>query len=172
MKKKLMFIILFMLGLVVISTENVLAAGVTSYVSCGSTALPSEIAGIIRAVFLILQICVPVGIIVMGSLDFAKAVIASDADKIKKNQKKFITRLITGALVFFVFVIVKFAIRITDTTSGGYANCLNCLINSNEGCHTETESPFNPDASADDDEDEDDDDDDDDDEGSSGGGRR
>lgn len=164
MKKKLMFIILFMLGLVVISTENVLAAGVTSYVSCGSTALPSEIAGIIRAVFLILQICVPVGIIVMGSLDFAKAVIASDADKIKKNQKKFITRLITGALVFFVFVIVKFAIRITDTTSGGYANCLNCLINSNEGCHTETESPFNPDASADDD--------DDDDEGGSGGGRR
>lgn len=152
MKKKLMFIILFMLGLVVISTENVLAAGVTSYVSCGSTALPSEIAGIIRAVFLILQICVPVGIIVMGSLDFAKAVIASDADKIKKNQKKFITRLITGALVFFVFVIVKFAIRITDTTSGGYANCLNCLINSNEGCHTETESPFNPDASTDDDE--------------------
>lgn len=162
MKKKLMFIILFMLGLVVISTENVLAAGVTSYVSCGSTALPSEIAGIIRAVFLILQICVPVGIIVMGSLDFAKAVIASDADKIKKNQKKFITRLITGALVFFVFVIVKFAIRITDTTSGGYANCLNCLINSNEGCHTETESPFNPDASADDD----------DDEGGSGGGGR
>ncbi len=162
MKKKLMFIILFMVGLVVISTENVFAAGVTSYVSCGSTALPSEIAGIIRAVFLILQICVPVGIIVMGSLDFAKAVIASDADKIKKNQKKFINRLITGALVFFVFVIVKFAIRITDTTTGGYANCLNCLINSNEGCHTETESPFNPDASADDD----------DDEGGSGGGGR
>ena len=162
MKKKLMFIILFMVGLVVILTENVFAAGVTSYVSCGSTALPSEIAGIIRAIFLILQICVPVGIIVMGSLDFAKAVIASDADKIKKNQKKFITRLITGALVFFVFVVVKFAIRITDTTSGGYANCLNCLINSNEGCHTETESPFNPDASADDD----------DDEGGSGGGGR
>jgi hypothetical protein len=157
-----MFIIFFVLGLVVISTENVFAAGVTSYVSCGSTALPSEIAGIIRAVFLILQICVPVGIIVMGSLDFAKAVIASDADKIKKNQKKFITRLITGALVFFVFAIVKFAISITDTTSGGYANCLNCLINSNEGCHTETESPFNPDASTDDD----------DDEGGSGGGGR
>ncbi|MBQ8193623.1 MAG: hypothetical protein IJ509_02315 [Bacilli bacterium] len=162
MKKKLMFIILFMLGLVVISAENVFAAGVTSYVSCGSTALPSEIAGIIRAVFLILQICVPVGIIVMGSLDFAKAVIASDADKIKKNQKKFITRLITGALVFFVFAVVKFIIKITDTTTGGYANCLNCLINSNEGCHTETESPFNPDASADDD----------DDEGGSGGGGR
>lgn len=144
MKKKLIFIILFMLCLVVISTENVLAAGVTSYVSCGSTALPSEIAGIIRAVFLILQICVPIGIIVMGSLDFAKAVIASDADKIKKNQKKFITRLITGALVFFVFVVVKFIIKITDTTTGGYANCLNCLINSNEGCHAETESPFNP----------------------------
>ena len=165
MKKKLMFIILFMVGLVAILTENVFAAGVTSYVSCGSTALPSEIAGIIRAIFLILQICVPLGIIVMGSLDFAKAVIASDADKIKKNQKKFITRLITGALVFFVFAVVKFAVRITDTTSGGYANCLNCLINSNEGCHTETESPFNPDASADDEDDEDD-------EGGSGGGGR
>lgn len=147
MKKKLMFSILIMLGLVVISTDNVLAAGVTSYVSCGSTALPSEIAGIIRAIFLILQICVPLGIIVMGSLDFVKAVIASDADKIKKNQKKFITRLITGALVFFVFLVVKFVIKIVDNTSGGYANCLNCLINSNSGCNTETESPFNPDAS-------------------------
>ena len=48
--------VLIMIGLVVISTDNVLAAGVTSYVSCGSTALPSEIAGIIRAIFLILQI--------------------------------------------------------------------------------------------------------------------
>lgn len=146
MKKKIMNLF-FCLNLVfLLSIESVNAAGVTSYVTCGPTAIPSEMASIVRTVFLLLQFCVPIGIIVMGSLDFVKAVSASDADKIKKSQKRFVSRLITGALVFFVFVVVKLVINIADNSSSDFSNCLNCLINTGDGCNTVTESPFQPDA--------------------------
>ena len=138
MKKKILLIILCLL----LFPMQALADGETVYVDCGGMAIPGPITSIVRAIFLILQILVPIGIIVMGSLDFVKAVIAGDADKIKKNQKRFVSRLITGALVFFVFSVIKLVINIADSSTSNYANCLNCLINSNSGCHTSTSSPF------------------------------
>lgn len=134
--------ILFVISLLLLIPSIVFAAGENVYVDCGGTSIPGPIATIVRAIFLLLQILVPVGIIVMGSLDFVKAVIAGDADKIRKNQKKFISRLITGALVFFVFSVIKLVINIVDSSTSNYANCLNCLINSNSGCNTTSSSPF------------------------------
>ena len=71
-------------------------------------------------------------------------------DEIKKSQMTFVKRLIAGALVFFVFVIVKFAIDVfsdepdNDEIKPDFGNCLNCLIN-NEGCVEIADSPFEPD---------------------------
>lgn len=142
MKKKLKYFLALMLSFLPIV---VFAAGTTTYVNCGGITIPAPITGITRSVFLILQICVPIGIIVMGSVDFLKAVIASDSEKIKKNQKKFISRLLAGALVFFVLVIIRLVINIADSSTSNYANCLNCLINNNDGCNASTDSPFSSD---------------------------
>lgn len=116
----------------------------TKYIECGNTAFPEPIASITRTVVLLLQIAVPILIIVLGSIDFLKAVI-SNSDSIQKGQKKFVSRLVAGVFTFFVFVIVKLVISFTaDATDSNtdYASCLSCLINSSEDCGATTDSPF------------------------------
>jgi hypothetical protein len=80
----------------------------------------------------------------MGSLDFLKATIAGDSDKMKKNQKQFVTRLIAGAITFFVFVVVKFVVSMVADTNNSvsFTTCLDCLINDEGSCDTVATSPF------------------------------
>jgi hypothetical protein len=56
----------------------------------------------------LLQIIVPIALILLGSLDLGRAVIASDEGAIKKAQKRFINRCLAAVLVFMVAAIVRF----------------------------------------------------------------
>lgn len=128
-----------------IGSSNVMAAtSATSYVQCGNNTFPAPLATMIRTVILLLQIVIPIGIIVMGSLDFLKATIAGDSDKMKKNQKQFVSRLVAGAITFFMFVIVKFIVSmVADANSAAsFTTCLDCLINDEGSCDTVATSPF------------------------------
>jgi len=55
----------------------------------------------------IVQLVIPMGLIVLGSLDLAKGVFAQDESVIKKNQMLFVKRLIAALLVFFTSLIVR-----------------------------------------------------------------
>ena len=71
----------------------------------------------------------------MGMIDFAGAVMAQDEKKMQASQKKFITRLIAGVIVFFVMAIVQFVFNKIDAGTdykNGFSNCINCLLNGNE----------------------------------------
>ncbi|MBQ7140334.1 MAG: hypothetical protein IJO32_02390 [Bacilli bacterium] len=84
----------------------------------------------------IIKIVIPVIIILMGSIDFIKAIIAQKDDEIKKTQKIFVKRLIYGVAVFFVISIVSFLIGLV----GGDTNnrCFKCVANVNsEECDKE-----------------------------------
>lgn len=104
----------------------------------GSEGIPDSIANIIHYIFLILQIVVPILLIIWGMLDFAKAVMAQDEDKIKEGQKRFIQRLIAAIIVFLIVTIVQLVISLVagvtegDSTNATDANktwkCANCLI--------------------------------------------
>ena len=147
-KNKKIKYLLLILTTIFVGASNVLAASLnTSYVQCGQSSFPAPLASMIRIVILLLQILVPIGIIVMGSIDFLKATIAADPDKMKKNQKQFVTRLVAGALTFFVFVIIKFAVSVAGGTgedsSENFMSCVDCLINDSGSCSTVSESPFN-----------------------------
>ena len=65
-------------------------------------------------------------------IDLMKAVIAQKEDEIKKAQMTFVKRLIAGALVFFVIVIVKMLISFVADDSKNIMNCVNCFINGPE----------------------------------------
>ena len=54
----------------------------------------------------IIQWVVPIILIVLGTLDLVKAVIAGKEDDIKKNQQTLIKRIIAAVIVFLVPVIV------------------------------------------------------------------
>ena len=68
----------------------------------------------------------PILVILFGTIDYAKAVMASDVEKMQKAKKNFPKRL--GLLLLFIFVplIVSFLIK---EFSGNSTNLMYCIIN-------------------------------------------
>ena len=63
-------------------------------------------------VFFILKIVVPIILIVMGSIDLAKAVVASKDDEIKKAVGSLVKRAVLGVLIFFIPTILSFVVEL------------------------------------------------------------
>lgn len=57
----------------------------------------------------LLQIAIPIGLIIYGSIDLGKAVIAGDEKEIQANQKVLLKRVMAAILVFFVITFVSLA---------------------------------------------------------------
>lgn len=70
--------------------------------------------GFIGQLFNILKIVVPILIVIMGSIDLVKALVAQKDDEMKKAQGIFIKRLILGVCVFFVFPIISVVFNMVD----------------------------------------------------------
>lgn len=62
---------------------------------------------LVKLVIRILRIAVPFGLILFGTLDMGKAVIAGDEKKIKEAQKPFVKRIIAAVIVFLIPTIVE-----------------------------------------------------------------
>lgn len=62
----------------------------------------------------IIRIGIPILLIVLGSLDFAKAIFSSSEDEMKKSQSKFLKRLIIGVGIFLVPPILKLLLTIAN----------------------------------------------------------
>ena len=90
--------------------------------TCGGL-LP--IVTVIVSVMKIVVIIIPIALIVYGTIDLGKAVIASDEKEVKAAQKRLIQRFIYAALIFFVPTLVVVMMNMvangtdddTDTTS-------------------------------------------------------
>lgn len=102
-----------------------------SKIECGELEVPYLIPKIVRTIIVILQIATPIIIVILGSLDLVKAVIAQKEDEIRKGQQTFLRRLLVGALVFLVFVIVEFVIGFVAPKKDNYNmwNCVDCFVN-------------------------------------------
>ena len=103
-------------------------------VSCGDgmiKEIPPLIPKVTSIVYTTFQILVPILLVVFSMFDLVKAISAQKEDDIKKGQKQLIRRVIAGVIVFFVFVIVKFAISILDDNSAGIMDCADCFIRNN-----------------------------------------
>ncbi len=78
---------------------------------------------VIVAVVKIFMILIPIALIVFGTIDLGKAVIASDEKEVKAAQGRLIKRFIYAALVFFVPMLVIVVMNLVasggegDTTS-------------------------------------------------------
>lgn len=71
----------------------------------------------------ILQIAIPIIIILLGSIDLGKAVMAGDDKVIKESQKMFLKRLIYGVVVFFVVFIVRAVFSVVGNYNGDNYQC-------------------------------------------------
>jgi len=100
-------------------------------IQCGDFKVPYIFAQITSTIVTILKIATPIIVILLGSIDFAKGVIAQKEDEIKKGQQIFIRRVILGILVFLVFVIVQLVIGLVapNDANENMWNCVDCMIN-------------------------------------------
>lgn len=78
---------------------------------------------VIVALIKIFMIIIPIGLIVFGTIDLGKAVIASDEKEVKAAQGRLIKRFIYAALIFFIPMLVGVIMNVVsaggegDTTS-------------------------------------------------------
>lgn len=80
------------------------------------------------------KIFVPVLIIILGSIDFAQAILSAKEDEIKKRIPIFAKRIIAGVIIFFIPTVLDFLFSRVDGYSEAmnrYSNCRTCLLNPN-----------------------------------------
>lgn len=71
----------------------------------------------------ILQILTPVALIVWGTVDLLKGIIAGDEKKISAAKKPFIQRLISAVIIFLIPFIVNWAITLFVSDTVDWKNC-------------------------------------------------
>lgn len=104
----------------------------------GEAGIPTGIGNVIHLAVVAIQVVVPILLIIWGMLDFAKAIIGQDEDKIKAGQKTFVKRLIAAVVVFLIVTIVQLAINLAASIggegndSGSAWTCAKELINGEE----------------------------------------
>lgn len=85
----------------------------------------AEVVGLAKMVIKVLQLVVPIGLIIMGTIDMAKAVIAGDEKKMKEAQKPFIKRIIAAVIVFLIPIIVNMVLSFVTTGNSEWIDCWN-----------------------------------------------
>ena len=85
------------------------------------------IIGVAGFVLKVIQYAVPIILIIIGSIDLMKSVMAGKEDDIKKNQKTLIKRAISALLVFLVPMIVSILLGLIG--SDDWKECWNAYKN-------------------------------------------
>lgn len=83
---------------------------------------------LIGIIFLIAKIVIPILLIIMGTIEFGKAMVSSDSDAIQKATKKMITRVIIGIAVFLLPTVVRFIFELIPISSS-FEECGKCILN-------------------------------------------
>ena len=83
----------------------------------------------LKAILTIIQWGIPILLIIMGSIDLGKAVMASDDKEIKGATSKLIKRAIAAVAVFFIPLVVNLLINMVgdsrgdDAKAGDFLTC-------------------------------------------------
>ncbi len=79
-------------------------------------------------VVFVLKILVPSILIIIGSLDLGKAVVAQNEDEIKKGTQLLIKRVIAGVIIFFIPLLVKIVFGWVAGASASISENNSCII--------------------------------------------
>lgn len=91
------------------------------------------IVAVVKALFNIIKIGIPILLIIMGSIDLGKAVMASDDKEIKSATSKLIKRAIAAVAIFFAVTLVDVIMGLVakgedsgdGANSGSWSACWN-----------------------------------------------
>ena len=100
--------------------------GVTNTLSdaCGSNSSLLFVFQVARWVIRIIQIAVPFVLIIFGSLDFFKAIVAGDEKEMKQKRKPFVQRVIAAIIIILLPTLVNLIMKnIARNTNNRFATC-------------------------------------------------
>lgn len=112
-----------------------------------ATGVSCEIAGLENImhyaviVINVIQIVVPIALIIFGSIDLLKGIIAGDEKKISAARKPFIQRLISAILVFLIPFIVNFAINTFVSDATAWKSCYRAARTATAGTKVNSQRP-------------------------------
>lgn len=83
----------------------------------------------------VLKIVIPIILIIMGSIDFVKSMIAGDPNEIKNSISMFAKRGIAAVIIFFIPTVVGFVFSLVDNSGTQKSfECLTNCIKTNKNC--------------------------------------
>jgi hypothetical protein len=151
MKKKVLFILVIMMTLVMkISSVYAVKGDVSfmksSYVSCGGDGktligdIPVIIPNVTSTIFNVVMIIIPVVMVLMGVIDLIKGIASQKEDEIKKGRQSFAKRLFAGAATLLIVLLVKTLVTIlAGGSANGIIGCVDCFVNGKSSCQVGTE---------------------------------
>lgn len=133
MKKRVFLMIVVGVMLFGFACTPVLARNISScdsVINTTSVLIDEKIPNTVSIIINVIKIVVPILLVVFGMIDLMKGITSQKEDEIKKGQQLFIKRLISGAVVFFVFVIVQLIISfVAGGENENIMTCVDCFIN-------------------------------------------
>lgn len=140
MKNKKIYMLIFLMLFLIISCPVVFADTINYGNLCSN--YDEGIGSAVRIIGYIVELAkwiIPLIIIVLGMVDFGKAVISSDDKAINKAASTLIRRIVAGVIVFFIPTIVLTLLNIIDITDGiedtsRFEACTKCILNASEHC--------------------------------------
>lgn len=82
---------------------------------------------LLHALLNIIQFAIPIVLILLGTIDLGKAVIASKDDEMKKAQSTLIKRIVYAVVIFLLVLIVKLVMNlVADNSNGAATSWINC----------------------------------------------
>lgn len=102
----------------------------------GLASLCTESMGLVKFIgylLMVFKIVIPIVIIVLGAIDFGKAVVAEKDDEIKKSAKTLLFRAISGVCIFFIPNLVVWIFGLVSdfgeaTAKSDFETCRKCII--------------------------------------------
>ena len=91
-----------------------------------------EVLGLIKIIYNLIRYATPIVLIILGSIDMLRAVMAGKEDDIKKNQKRFVSRLVLAVGIFLLLSVFELITNILDRSnvsdSKAWYNCWTSLM--------------------------------------------
>ena len=97
----------------------------------GTATIPAAITNIFHTLFLLVKWGVPILLVIWGSWDLGKAVMAQKDDEIKNAQKLFIKKLIVAVCVFLVPTFLQIVLGVVNGSgdAGNSNECWSVIVN-------------------------------------------
>ena len=114
-------------------------------ISCGNVkGIPENLPVFTRRLVNTVKFLIPIILVIMGMIDFLKAVTSNDEKVMSESPRSFVRRIIVSVLIFLVIVFIQFVVRLISDASiksgneknpaESLAECVSCFISDKNAC--------------------------------------